>query len=109
MVGWIRFLSQIADNPIIWPAEKIAKLAYKSEVLEFSEPGGMMDQYSTALGGLIYLESNPKIYIKKLKPLSGTFILGDSFQPKNTLGILKRCKNKRLNILKKLKHMKEHQ
>ena len=41
---------------------------------------------------------NPKIYNKELKPLSGTFILGDSFEPKNTLGILERCKNKRLKI-----------
>ena len=60
VVSWIHFLSKIADNPPNWSTKKIGELAYKAEVLEFSEPGGMMDQYSTAIGGLIHLEFNPK-------------------------------------------------
>ena len=43
MVGWIHFLSQMADEPIDWQSDKIAQLAYKAEVVEFGEPGGMMD------------------------------------------------------------------
>lgn len=103
MVGCIHFLSQAADKPICWSSEKIAELAYKAEVLEFSEPGGMMDQYSTAIGGLMYLESKPEISITKLKPLSGTFVLGDSHEKKNTLDILERCNQKRKAIFHKIK------
>ena len=44
MVGWIQFLSQMANEPISLQPDKIAELAYKAEVLEFSESGGMMDQ-----------------------------------------------------------------
>ena len=105
IVSWIHFLSKIADNPPSWSNEKLGELAYNSEVLEFSEPGGMMDQYSTAIGGMIYLESNPKIKIEKLENSLGTFVIGDSKQPKNTMEILSRCKNNRLNIIKKLKKL----
>ena len=103
MVGWIHFLSHMADDPPNWDRQKIGELAYKAEVLEFGEPGGMMDQYSTAMGGLIYLESEPDISVNSLKPMPGAFVLGDSREQKNTLDILQRCKNSRLEIVKKLK------
>ena len=104
MVGWIHFLSQMADEPIDWQPDKIAQLAYKAEVVEFGEPGGMMDQYSTAMGGLIYLESEPNITLSSLKPIPGAFVLGDSLEQKNTLDILQRCKDNRLDISNKLKN-----
>jgi galactokinase len=62
-----------------------------------------MDQYSTAMGYLIYLESKPKISIQSLNPNLGTFVLGDSNEPKDTMGILARCRDARLTILDKLK------
>ena len=102
-VGWIHFLSQMADKPADWDQRKIGSLAYMAEVLEFNEPGGMMDQYSTAMGYLIYLESKPKISIQSLNPNLGTFVLGDSNEPKDTMGILARCRDARLTILDKLK------
>ena len=102
MVTWINFLSQLADIPIKWNNEKIAKLAYKAEVLEFNLPGGMMDQYSSACGNLIFLQSVPKITIQKLNPNLGYFVLGDSCEPKDTIPILKRCRDMRLHIVQKL-------
>ena len=105
VVSWIHFLSKVADNSQNWSSKKIGELAYKAEVLEFSEPGGMMDQYSTAIGGLIYLESNPKIKIENLTSNLGTFVIGDSQHPKETIKILKRWKTKRISILRKLKKM----
>jgi len=72
-------------------------------VVEFNEPGGMMDQYSTALGDLIYIESEPEILIKSLKPNLGTFVLGDSCEPKDTMEILQRCGDSRLAIVEKIK------
>jgi len=104
MVGWIQFLSQMANDPIHLEPDKIAELAYKAEVLEFSEPGGMMDQYSTSLGGLNYLESEPKITATSLNPIPGTFVLGDSMEKKDTHRTLRRCKNSRLEIIEKLKN-----
>ena len=55
VVSYIHFLSQVADEPVKWNQQKIGKLAYKAEVEEFNEPCGMIDQYSTAMGHLIYL------------------------------------------------------
>ncbi|MBN4081465.1 hypothetical protein JYT44_03780 [Caldithrix abyssi] len=103
MVSWIHFLSRIADDPANWKQQKIGELAYKAEVLEFNEPGGMMDQYSTAIGHLIYLQSEPEISIESMNPNLGTFVLGDSVEPKDTMGILQRCRNNRLSIIEKMK------
>ena len=103
MVNWIHFLTQMADTPVIWNAQKIGELAYKAEVLEFNEPGGMMDQYSTSMGHLLYLVFEPDISIKSLNPNLGTFVLGDSCEPKDTMSILQRCRDARIKIIQKLK------
>ena len=103
IVSWINFLSQIADNPIVWNSEKIGQLSYQSEVIEFNLPGGMMDQYSSAFGNFIYLQFAPRVTVQKLNPNLGSFVLGDSCHPKDTIPILKRCKDMRLNIIQKLK------
>jgi len=63
----------------------------------------MMDQYSTSLGGLIYLESNPKISIEQIDTNLGAFVLGDSLEQKDTIGILSRCRDSRITILNKMK------
>ena len=102
-VSWIHFLSQMANEPTNWNQQKIGELAYKTEVEEFNEPGGMMDQYSTAKGHLIYLQSEPDIAIESLNPKLGTFVLGDSCEPKETMNILRRCRDSRLEIIEKLK------
>ncbi len=103
IVNWINFLSQNASNPQVLDAKYIAELANKAEVLEFGEPGGMMDHYSTAIGNLIYLESEPEIKVEKLSPKLGKFVLGDSLEPKDTIGILSFVKNGMLKILKEIK------
>lgn len=92
VVTWIHFLSRISDDPVGLSQEDIGKLAHEAEVLEFSEPGGMMDQYTTALGGLIFLESHPQIKIAPLEAGLGTFVLGNSGESKNTRGVLARVK-----------------
>lgn len=103
VVSWINFLARISDQNKILNVYEIAELAHKAEVVEFSEPGGMMDHYSTALGGVIYLNTFPKINVQKINFNLGSFILGNSEEPKNTTGILSRVKNGVLNIVAKLK------
>ena len=98
-VSWIHFLSKMADNPVEGTQEKIGELTYQAESTEFNEPGGMMDQYTTAMGHIIHLESEPNISIQSLNPELGAFVLGDSEQPKDTMGILKRLNDSRTEIL----------
>lgn len=93
VVSWLHFLSSISDKPASFLPEEIGKLAYEAEVLEFSEPGGMMDQYTTAIGGLIFLESHPQIKITYLRGALGSLVLGNSHQSKNTKDILARIRH----------------
>lgn len=102
LVTWLNVLTHLADQPRQLPREKLAELAYVAEILEFGEPGGMMDHYSTAVGDVIYLESTPVISLTELQPKLGTFVLGDSQEPKDTIGILKRVKVGMLRIIEQL-------
>ncbi|HKI78081.1 MAG TPA: galactokinase family protein [Ignavibacteriaceae bacterium] len=102
IVAWINFLTQQSDQKIILPAGKIAELAYQAEVLEFGEPGGMMDHYSTSLGGIIYLNPYPDINVENLILDLGAFVLGDSGEPKETKNILKNVKMKIKEIVDNL-------
>ena len=104
IVAWVKFLLVIsgdkrADNPM-----EIAKLAHQAEVLEFNEPGGMMDHYATSLGGVLFIEFKDPVKVEKLKSNLGSFVLGDSSEPKDTTGILARVKDGVLDILKDLKN-----
>ena len=102
-VNWIHFLSQMADEPVHLSKQKIGYLSYQTEVSEFNEPGGMMDQYTTAIGNLIYLDPEPEISIRPVEADLGTFVIGDSCEPKNTMEILNRCRDSRLKVIQQLK------
>lgn len=100
---WIHFLLKMCDQTPEISKKEIAEISYQSEVIEFKEAGGMMDQYSTAVGDIIYLESDPKIHIEFLKPKIGSFVLGDSLEPKDTQKILSWVKFEMLAIIEKIK------
>ncbi len=102
IVTWINFLTQMSDQAKIISSEKVAEYAYEAEVLEFDEPGGMMDQYSTAIGGIISLKSYPKIKVEKISSRLGKFVLGDSGEPKDTKYILSRVKKQIQKVVKEL-------
>ncbi len=65
--------------------------------------GGMMDQYSAAIGNIIYLQSEPEISIQRMSPNLGTFVLGDSGEPIDTLKILSRCRDARFVLIELFK------
>lgn len=71
----------------------IAHWGYQAEVLEFGEPGGMMDQFSSSLGGLLYIDCAPPL---RPRPLDGQrlagFVLADSLEPKDTMAVLSRAR-----------------
>ncbi len=102
IVSWINFLTRMSDQSQNLSPEKLAKLAHEAEVLEFAEPGGMMDHYSTAIGGIIYLSFQPKLYLEKIDSGLGAFVLGNSLEPKDTKYILGKVKNQVLKIIEKL-------
>jgi galactokinase len=102
IISWVNFLTQMSDQSKKLSAEEIANYAYEAEVLEFSEPGGMMDQYSTSVGKVIFLESYPKINVERINAELGSFVLGDSGEPKDTKFILARVKTQIQNVSKEL-------
>lgn len=104
IVAWINFLTRMSDQAQVLDSKEIAKYAHEAEVLEFKEPGGMMDHYSTAVGNIIYLESYPVVKLETINADLGAFVLGNSNQPKDTKGILKRVK---IGVLEIVEHLKK--
>ena len=100
LVSWVSFLNEMYG--LGYTQKQVGEITYEAEVLEFSEPGGMMDQYSTAVGNVIYLASVPEINIETYARELGTFVLGDSMEPKDTLGILSHVKFGMLGGMKKI-------
>lgn len=107
IVSWAHFLDKMSDKPFNFTQKELGEIANAAEVLEFGEPGGMMDHYSTAIGNVIYLESEPEIHVETLTPNLGTFVLGDSLEAKDTLGILARCRFGMENVIKKVSDQDE--
>ena len=102
VVGWINFLSFVSDNKKSITAQTIADLAFKAEVLEFDEPGGMMDQNAVSFGNTLVIDPLRK-NLTKLDIDLGSIVIGDSKETKDTLEIIHNCKDKRMQILSKLK------
>ncbi len=89
LVAWIGLLSRVATAGRRLTPEETAFRGYCAEVKEFDEPGGMMDHYTSALGGFLCIETKGEIRLRSLgNKLRGELILGDSLAPKDTTGIL---------------------
>ncbi len=102
VVGWVNFLALMSDQHRQLPPELLARYAHQAEVLEFSEAGGMMDQYSTAYGGVVAIDFVPEVRVEPLNVQLKTFVLGDSLEPKDTQAILTRVKMGVLDIVRRL-------
>ena len=102
IVTWIHFLARISDQAKMLKPEQIALYAHEAEVLEFGEPGGMMDHYSTAIGGIILIEFYPEVLINKVDFLPSTIVLGDSCEAKNTKSILSGVKEPIIDGIKRI-------
>lgn len=102
VVSWINFLALMSDQQKSLSSFEIAEYAHSAEVVEFGEPGGMMDHFSTSIGGVIHLSTHPLIKIEELNSQIGPFILANSEEPKDTKSILARVKQGILNITEKL-------
>lgn len=88
VVTWVKFLLEAAKDERAHDPEEIAELSFLTEVAEFKEPGGKMDHFSTALGGVVSIDFNEELEARKLKNSLKEFVLADSLQKKDTTGML---------------------
>lgn len=87
-VAWVSFAWATQTGGLPESHEMIARLAHLAEVVEFGEPGGMMDHYTSAIGGLLYIDCREPITVERLPAKLDGFVLGDSLEPKDTTGVL---------------------
>ena len=88
-VGWIKTLLTLAGDPAADDPAEVARLAHRSEVVEFNEPGGTMDHYTTSLGGLVHIDCVDPIRVTPIDfDLTG-FVLGNTCEKKDTKGTLR--------------------
>ena len=92
VVAWIRFLIEAQEDKKPLNDIQIGKLAYEAEVLNFNQPGGLMDQYTIAQGGMLYIDTK-KGSTLALNPEIGTLILAESGIEKQTLKVLQNARN----------------
>jgi len=92
VVAWIKFLLEaVAESDKNVP-HAIAELAFKAEVTEFDEPGGKMDHYASALGGVVNIHFDRELSAHKFKNPLKEFVLADSLIRKDTTGTLAHIK-----------------
>ena len=103
VVTWINLLAAMSDQNASLSPEECARFAHMAEVLEFREPGGMMDHCAAAYGGVIAIDFKPEFAVESLDVELGAFVLGDSGEPKDTRGILSRVKDRVLDAVQLLR------
>lgn len=91
VVAWLRFLLEAQEDKWEVTDAQIGDWAYQAEVLFFNQPGGLMDQYTIAQRGLIYIDTQ-QAEVTPLTPQIGTLILAESGIAKQTLTVLKNAK-----------------
>lgn len=91
-VAWVAFLLATQRGDVPHSREAIAKFAHQAEVVEFGEPGGMMDHYTSAIGGLLYIDCREPISYEPLAAKLEGFVLGDTRVPKETKDTLRRSR-----------------
>ncbi len=93
VVMWIRFLLSISNDPAPIEAEELARLGHMAEVVEFGEPGGMMDHFCAAMGGLLIISTVPPYGAERIEADLDGIVLGDSLEPKATIETLARVRS----------------
>ncbi|MBN09034.1 MAG: GHMP kinase [Flavobacteriaceae bacterium] len=93
VVSWIKFLVSVYAPRLNASDIQIAKWAFSTEVEFFNQSGGIMDQFTISLRGLIYINTNNKSY-KRLNGDFGSLLIIESGIPKDTQELLKQAKEK---------------
>ena len=88
VVGWIYTLALAFGNGQIPEPDQLGQMAFEAEVLEHQSPGGQMDQYTIAHGGLVHIETGTQIRVHPLKIPALNLVLADSNIKKQTLSTI---------------------
>ncbi len=105
VIAWLKLLLTVcqahqADDP-----ETLARLGHKAEVLEFGEPGGMMDHFAASLGGLIFVDTRHPFSAERLTAQLDGFVLGDTLERKQTLEVLRQAKEQALEAFRQIQKL----
>ena len=91
VVAWIRFLLTATNQDQDISDIQIGQWAYEAEVTYFNQPGGLMDQYTIAQGGLLYIDTL-KAETQRLRADFGSLVIAESGIAKQTLTVLQNAK-----------------
>ena len=105
IVAFIRFILQATETKA--SDLQIANWAHQAEVEFFNEPGGIMDHYSSALGGLRLIEPETR-YTEAFENPHNELLLAHSGLPKSTLGVLGKAKEYALEAVATVKQYEPH-
>ena len=116
--AWMRLLIEIGEHPekelYLQDEETVAYLVYRGEKELFGGAGGMMDQYSCYLGGLIHVfptentenaKSGIPYDVESFKEAPPGFVLIDSETPKDTQGVLARAGKRVRSAMEEVKRI----
>jgi galactokinase len=92
VVMWLRFLLEVGERVPPFDAQQLARWGYLAEVVEFAEPGGMMDHFCAALGGVLWIDTRAPFAATPLQTRLAGIVVGNSLQPKATLETLLRTR-----------------
>lgn len=102
MAAWIELLLKIYKPDLSYTRKQLGQMAYEAEVLEQGSSGGKMDQFTIAHKGLIYIDTKTD-EIESLNKPNCEFIIANSGESKDTLGMLKKLKSTAIEGKNKIK------
>jgi len=98
VVAWLRFLVQAQEVSTPLSNKTLGVLAYAAESRYFNQPGGIMDQYTIAQGGLLYINTETGS-TSELPAKLGKLIVAESGIYKETLTVLQNARTFGQNAL----------
>lgn len=102
ILTWLRFiLASLGVRE--FDGERLARFANLAEVLEFGDPGGIMDHFTCSLGGTLYIDCREPARWERLPALPDGFVLADSRTRKETTAVLAQSKRDVLTGIDTLK------
>ena len=101
-VAWIRFLVAVQEGEMGCTDSDIGRWAYEAEVRFFDQPGGLMDQYTIAQQGLLFIDTQHG-KTERLKGRLGNLVIAESGMAKRTLDVLQNAKSYQQSALYRIK------
>lgn len=98
VVSWLRFLCLVGNDFEPPQPKTLGHWAYEVEVLAFNQPGGLMDQYTIAQGGLLFIDTDSQ-QSQALRVPPFDWVIAESGVAKKTLTVLAQAREKQQKAL----------